>query len=138
MKKWKIWTAFLTVFAAGILVGMAGLGLVLKHHFAPPENPAEFHRHIQQRMLEDFLESVQPDPSAIPAIQAVLNQVFEELNAIRDATRPRLEMILKNGEKRIKTHLTPEQAARFDRMIKERRRGGPGFLRLPPPPPPLP
>ncbi|MDD3312899.1 hypothetical protein [Pseudodesulfovibrio sp.] len=137
MQRWKIWTAFLTVFAAGVIVGVAGLGLVLKHHFAPPRNPAEFHQKMRRHMVDDFMESVRPDAAKAPAIRREIESVFDRLDALREDTRPRIEAILKDGEARIKAQLTREQAERFDRLIKDKRRG-PGLLELPPPPPPGP
>ena len=134
MQRWKVWTAFLTVFAAGVIVGVAGLGLVMKIHMAPPKNPAEFHQRMRQHMVEEFMETVRPDPDRRTEAKAAISAVFDRLDALREDTRPRIEAILKDGEQRIKSLLTPEQAARFDRLIEEKKRPGPFG---PPPPPPL-
>lgn len=134
MQRWKVWTAFLTVFAAGIIVGAAGLGLVLKMHFAPPKDPAEFHHRMREHMIADFMETVRPDTAKIPALTAEIGALFDRLDALRTETQPRIKAILKDGETRIRAYLTPEQAERYERMIRDRRRG-PGLFPPPPPPP---
>ena len=134
MQRWKVWTAFLTVFAAGVIVGVAGLGLTMKMHMAPPKDPAEFHRRMRQHMVEEFMETVRPDPDRKAEAEAVLNSIFDRLDGLREDTRPQIEAILKDGKEQLKSLLTPEQAARFDRMIEEKRRPGPFG---PPPPPPM-
>jgi len=133
MQRWKVWTAFLTVFAAGVIVGVAGFGLVLKFHLIPPGDPAEFHRKMRQHMVEEFMETVRPDPDKAAAIQAEIESVFDRLDALRDEARPRIEAILRESKQRIEGMLTPEQVDRLERLIKEKKR--PGLLGPPPPPP---
>jgi len=137
MLRWKVWAAFLTVFAAGVIVGAAGLGLMLKLHFAPPKDPVAFHQKMRRHMVEEFMEAVRPEAAKVPAIRQEIESVFDQLDALREDIRPRTATILKDSEVRIKALLTPEQAERFDQLIKEKRRG-PGLLELPPPPPPGP
>lgn len=138
MRNWKIWTAFLTVFITGIIVGVVGVGLVLNHHFGNRGDVASFHANMRERMIRDIREDVRPNPDALPAIEAAIDATLQELRAIRREADPRVRAALSNGRDRIRAHLTPEQAERFDRMIEARRNGKFGFLRLPPPPPPRP
>ncbi len=138
MKNWKIWTAFLTVFAAGIIAGAVGVGVIMKYHFMPPRNPAEFRQIMRQRLLDDIMENVHPDPAAIPDIKETLHQILNEVEEIRREMHPRIKGIFENGKERIKAHLTPDQAIKFDKMTEEQKKGRFGFLRLPPPPPPIP
>jgi len=135
MNKWKIWTAFLTVFATGIIVGVLGVGLVMQHHFKPPRDHAAFLKTMRQRFLEDITEKVQPDLSAIPAIKVALDETIDELDSIRNETHPKIKAVLEKGRERIKAHLTPEQTKRLDQMIQDRRSGKFSFFRLPPRPP---
>lgn len=138
MKNWKVWTSFLTVFVAGVLVGVLGVGIALKLHFAPPRDQAQFHNMMRARILGTIKKEVRPDPAAIPAIEAAIDQSMQELETIRKEMHPRIKGAFDKGKERIKAHLTPEQRKRFDAVIKERREGKFDFFRLPPPPPPMP
>ena len=137
MKNWKVWTAFLTVFATGIIVGVVGVGLVIQQHFERPRDMGKFHTTMRARLVKDIVDTVQPDESAIPAIREAVDETLAELEKVRTDTQPRVKAILEKGRKRIIAHLTPEQAVLRDRMAEERKRGKFGFFRLPPPPPPF-
>lgn len=138
MKNWKIWTAFLAVFAAGVLAGVVGLGLTLKHQMGRGESPEAFRQKMRAHMMEDIREEVRPAKEALPEIEKAVDQVLEEVWAIRQEARPKLKEVFERGRKRIEAQLTPEQIKRFDALREERRKGDFGFLRLPPPPPPMP
>ncbi|MGL1861356.1 MAG: hypothetical protein OCC46_02405 [Pseudodesulfovibrio sp.] len=138
MKNWKIWGAFLTVFATGVIVGVIGVGLVIQQHYGPPKDRAEFRENMRKHVVEKFLETVRPDAAAIPNIEAILDQMLSELHAIREEMRPRHKAIMEKSKQQVMQHLTPEQAQRFENMLQNRHRGKFGFLRLPPPPPPMP
>lgn len=138
MKNWKIWTAFLTVFASGIIIGVVGVGLIIQHQFPPGKNPAEFQKAIKHRFMTNFIEEVQPDANDIPAIEAAMDETMNEFDAVRTETGPRFKAILEKGNERIRSHLTEEQVERFDEMIDDFKKRRFNFLRFPPPPPPMP
>ena len=138
MKNWKIWTAFLTVFASGIIVGVVGVGLVIQHHFDQEKDHAEFRETLKHRFMTHFIEEVQPDTKDIPAIKTAMSETMDELEKIRAETGPRFKAILEKGNKKIKSYLTGEQIKRFDEMIDSFKKRRFNFLRLPPPPPPMP
>lgn len=138
MKNWKIWTAFLSVFITGIIVGVVGVGFVLQHHFGKPRDTARFKAMMKERLLSEIREEVRPDASAIPGISKAIEELIEELGAIRKEAHPRVKAAFEKGKEQMKLHLTPEQSKRLDELSAKRRKGKFGFLRLPPPPPPMP
>jgi len=137
MKSWKVWTAFLSVFVAGVIVGAAGLGITLRFHMKPPRDMQEFHARVRSHLLEHLMDEVQPDQAAIPAIAKSLDQTLHELEAIRESVDPKVKATFERGHERIRQHLTPEQRKRFDAMLKNMRSSGFGLFRPPPPPPPF-
>lgn len=137
MNNWKIWVAFLSVFAAGILAGVVGFGFVLKMHFGSPPPPGEFHKMIQSHMLEDIKKEVRPDDAAMPEIKAAIEQVMTEMDALRQENDPKVQAIFDKGRERIEAQLTPEQVERFKKLRDKRRKGKFGFFEFPPPPPPM-
>ena len=137
MRNWKVWAAFSAVFIAGITVGVVSVGLIIQHHFEKPTDRATFQATMQARLVDDIVDTVQPDESAIPAIREAVAETMEELDRIRTETQPRIRAVFEKARERIITHLTPEQISRFDQMHEDRKIGRFGFLRLPPPPPHL-
>ncbi|BDQ33581.1 hypothetical protein [Pseudodesulfovibrio portus] len=137
MKNRKVWTAFLSVFVAGVIVGAAGLGMTLRFHMKPPRDRQEFHAKVRSHLLEELVEEVRPDKAAIPAIAASLDQTLHELEAIRESVDPKVKATFERGHERIRQQLTPEQIKRFDAMLENMRTGKFGLFRPPPPPPPF-
>lgn len=138
MKKWKIWVAFAAMFAAGVVVGVAGLALVLQQQFNHPMDHARFRETVRARLLDDITDTVRPDPAAMPGIEQTLDQTLDALEAHRAENGPKIQAILDKGKQEILLMLTPEQGARFEQMMRDRKGPRFGLLRLPPPPPPLP
>lgn len=136
MKNWKVWTAFLAVFAAGIVVGVVGVGLVIQHHFASGKDHATFRKKAKAHFLARFVEQVEPDEEALPAIKAIIDKSSIRMDAIRRETAPRIREVLSESDEEIRKHLTDEQAKRFDKMIDNIRHRRIGLFKFPPPPPP--
>lgn len=136
MGNWKIWTVLGSVFFAGIVVGVVGFGVVLKHHFDGPKDPAQFRMKIKHHILEEIIDEVEPNPEAIPAITEIIDDVTLQLETFRRENHPRIRAIFENGKERISALLTPEQQERFEKFTEKRRKRKFGLFRLPPPPPP--
>lgn len=137
MRNTKVWTAFIAVFICGIVVGVTGVGLVLKYHFTPPKDPAQFHTRMRARLLDEIKDEVQPDPAAIPYIESALRDLTRELEIIRRETHPRLKEAFRKSKAQIKEHLTVEQTQRFDELVRKQKEGRGRLFRFPPPPPPI-
>ena len=138
MKRWKVWSAFASVFVVGVIVGVVGVGMVLKQHFSMPSDPEAFRETMKARIVEKIVDNVEPDAAALPEVEAIVDDTVREMEAIRNEVFPRARLILEEARRRMSETLTPEQMERFDEMIEERRQGRFGLLQLPPPPPPMP
>ena len=136
MKNWKIWTAFLSVFAAGIFTGVLGTGLYMQNHFAKPKTMKEFHERLRNRFMDRMIKEVRPDEDKIPAIKEIVSRTTREVESVRQKAHPQVKGIFKSSEAQIKKLLTQEQAKRFDKMLEHMKKRRFSLFRLPPPPPP--
>ncbi|MEZ7197773.1 hypothetical protein [Pseudodesulfovibrio karagichevae] len=138
MRNWKIWTAFLAVFLAGALSGVAGTGLFLRLHFAPPEDREAFLAQMTDRLSTTLSRKLDLTDEAAKAVRAEVVATLDRLEEIHAELRPRAQAIINDGIKRVKSHLTETQQAELDELIKRNREKPYSIFRLPPPPPPFP
>ncbi|EGB14742.1 hypothetical protein DND132_1535 [Pseudodesulfovibrio mercurii] len=138
MKKWKIWTAFLAVFLAGALSGVAGTGLFLRLHFAPPKDREAFRAQVTERLTDTLSRELDLTDEAALAVRTEVIATLDRIEGVHAALRPKAEAIIADGIKRVKGHLTETQQAELDELIKRNREKPFGIFRLPPPPPPPP
>lgn len=138
MKHWKIWTAFAAVFLAGAMVGVTGVGLVIKHHFGAKPDQAEFHRILQERITRDIQKELGLTEAETMPIRTEVGDTLDQLRQLHEQGRPKVKTIVTDGLQRLKSHLTPEQRARLDEMIRKHREPRFNLFLPPPPPPPFP
>ena len=138
MRNWKIWTAFMAVFLAGALSGVAGTGLFLRLHFAPPPDRETFRAEMAERVSSTLNRELDLTGEAAKAVRAEVVDTLDRLEAVHAALRPRAQEIITDGIQRVKTHLTATQQAELDELIKRNRERPFSLFRLPPPPPPPP
>jgi len=138
MRNWKIWTAFLAMFLAGALSGVAGTGLYLRLHFAPPEDRETFREQMAERLSSNLSRKLDLTDKAAHAVRAEVVAALDRLEAVHAELRPRAEAVIADGVKRVKSHLTEPQRAELDILIEDNRKQPFSLFRLPPPPPPFP
>jgi hypothetical protein len=136
MRNWKIWTAFMAVFLAGALSGVAGTGLFLRLHFAPPENREAFRAQMAERLSTTLSRELDLTGKAAKAVRAEVIATLDRLEAVHAELRPKAQAIIADGIRRVKSHLTETQRAELDALIKRNREKPFSLFRLPPPPPP--
>ncbi|OIQ49139.1 hypothetical protein BerOc1_01062 [Pseudodesulfovibrio hydrargyri] len=136
MRKWKIWTAFLAVFLAGALSGVAGTGLYIRLHFAPPPDRETFRTELTERVSSTLSRELDLTGEAAKAVRAEVAATLDELEAVHAELRPRARAIVTDGIERVKGHLTQTQQAELDELIRRNRERPFSLFRLPPPPPP--
>ena len=138
MRNWKIWTAFTAVFLAGALSGVAGTGLFLRLHFAPPPDRDTFRAEMAERVSSTLDRELNLTGEAAKAVRAEVVATLDRLEEVHAALRPRARTIITDGIERVKSHLTDTQRAELDELIKRNREKPFSLFRLPPPPPPPP
>ena len=119
----RAYVYFVLTFFLGVLVGGAG-ALFYTWHFGPgPRRPdkARIVRHMTRE-----LKLTDPQVQQVTRIVDESDQKFSEL---RKQTRPQFDAIRDESRARIREILTPEQATKFDEMVRrfeERRKKGDG------------
>jgi hypothetical protein len=131
MRNWKIWTAFLAVFLAGALSGVAGTGLFLRLHFAPPEDREAFRAQVADQLSSTLSHELDLTDKAARAVRTEVVATLDRLEEVHAE-------LITDGIRRVKSHLTETQRAELDELIKRNREKPFSIFRLPPPPPPPP
>ena len=119
MKGWKAVAGVVLVFTLGVLAG--GIGVY------------RYHRHRMDRFLRGepgaipgFLvqrlsRELDLDPPQRERVESIARRTQEEMREARRQLRPRVEEILEKGRGEIRAGLRPDQQARFDEIVAERR-----------------
>jgi hypothetical protein len=119
MKGWKAVAGVVLVFFLGVLAG--GIGVY------------RFHRHRMDRffrgepgavsgfLVHRLARQLDLDESQRVRVEAVVRRTHEEMQALRGQLHPRLEELMEKGRSEIRAGLRPDQQARFDEIVSERR-----------------
>lgn len=119
MKKWKMITGLLLVFALGALSGTLGTGIFLKHHHPFFSDRPEGRKAFIMKRLSRKLDLSEAQKIRIEAIiDRVQSETFRQIREDRRFIHEQLE----RGFAEIRQQLTPEQQRRFDEMRAERER----------------
>jgi hypothetical protein len=145
------------VFAFGILAGVA-LDRHLVHgrmggrdrregpRFVPgmsmpagPRTPPTGADTMRRRGSSEFARALGLTPAQAAAVDSVMTQDFQSVNALRDEMRPRIDAIIASTRQRIDSLLPPAQREKYHTLLAEQqermqrrergggeRRGGPG------------
>jgi hypothetical protein len=107
MKKWKIWLGVLVVFLSGVVIGVLGTGVVLKHamHGIVSGDPQAVERMVMRRLTRqlDLTSEQQPE------VARIVRGVQGELAKLHERTRPDIERIMEEGLANLSAALSPEQ-----------------------------
>lgn len=107
------------VFVIGILCGTFGTHLFYRYRIesiisgrAPSREEAIVHR-IDRRLKLDARQLEQ--------VRSIVHETHKEIRALRQQLRPQTEAVIEKAQARIRTLLTPEQQATYEKMIAERK-----------------
>ena len=119
MKGWKAVAGVVLVFFLGVLAG--GIGVY------------RFHRHRMDRffrgdpgamsglLVHRLTRQLDLDASQRDRVDGIARRTHEEVREVRQRCRPQVEEILEKGRREIRAVLRPDQQARFDQIVAERR-----------------
>ena len=103
---------FALTFLLGILAGGAGV-FFYGWHMGPPSGPAR-----RERILRHMTRELSLNDNQAQQIRSILEETGGKIEALRKQHRPEFDAILTDSHDRIRKVLTPDQATKFDEMVK--------------------
>lgn len=95
---------------------------------------------MRRRGSDEFARALGLTPAQAAAVDSVMTQDFQSVNALREEMRPRIEAIIASTRQRIDSLLTPAQREKYHALLAEQqqrmqrrergngeRRGRPGY-----------
>ncbi len=107
--------ALVAVFAAGVVMGAVGHRTL---HRGGPMPPDEF----RKRLLDGLTQDLGLDERQRVGVDEVLTQTASRFESVREALGPELEAIRAERAERIMVLLNAPQQAKYEEIIKKRRR----------------
>jgi hypothetical protein len=119
MKTFKLSLLVALVFLAGVVAGVVGTRIAIRHWVSTAiQHPENF-----QLLLERNLRwQLRLDARQRVEVHRILTGARVQLRDLRQGYRPQVVAVLTNTETQISAILTPEQQLRFERMQRENRR----------------
>jgi len=118
MKNFKSLLLVALVFLAGVIAGVVGTRIVVRHIVGEmvlhPES-------VQPRIERNLVLRLQLDREQRAQMHVILSNAHTQLESLRHEYRPQMVLVLSNANAQITDILTPEQQVRFQRW-KERNR----------------
>lgn len=121
---------FTLTFLLGVLAGGAGSFFYGWRMMGPPGGPAR-----RERILRHMTRELELNDNQVQQIRVIMEETGSKIQELRKQHRPEFDAIRTESHDRIRKVLTPQQAVKFEEMVKkfeERRKRGDA----PPPPPP--
>mgnify|MGYP000305454193 CR=1 FL=1 len=116
MKRWKIITALVLVFVLGVLIGVVGTGMALKHGLPFGPRGPEGRKAFIMKQLERKLDLTSEQKVRVAAIvDRRHTQAREQFRRHRQA----LQAFMAKSFAEIRTELTPEQQVKLDAFQAE-------------------
>ena len=131
MNRWKITLRYGLVFMLGLVLGIAGSHLALKHRFARAmqDRPAA-QRHMMMRHLTRELQLTKPQQIEI---ERIVNAQLKALSEVRERHQPEVQAIFQQAEDEMKPHLLSNQQQKLDQIMERMQKHGPMHGGRPPP-----
>ena len=131
----RVYIYFALTFLLGALAGAAGAFFYGWHMMGPQGGPAR-----RERILQHMTRNLDLNQNQVQQVRAIMEETGGKIGALRKQHRPEYDALLAESRDRIRKLLTPEQATKFDEMVKKfeerRNRRDNGGAPTPPPPPP--
>jgi hypothetical protein len=113
MKLFKSWLLLALVFAAGIVVGVVGTRVVVRHLVReaivhPEKVQAVVERNLARRLRLDSGQQLK--------LHQILSDTHGEMKDLRRKYQPHFFEVVSNADGQITAILTPEQQAKFEKL----------------------
>ena len=133
----RVYVYFALTFLLGVLAGAAGAFFFGWHMMGPQGRSGR-----REWILRHMTRELDLSSSQVGQVRAIMEETGGKIDALRKQQRPQFDALLAESRDRVRKILTPQQATRFDEMMKKfeehrkRREEGQGPPEPPPPPPP--
>jgi Spy/CpxP family protein refolding chaperone len=111
-----LWLA--VVFLAGSLFGLVAHTLYVQRTTRAAVNPKEIRERYAAKLREKLLLS----PEQHTEVSAILEQTSQQFRELRERIEPEFESLREAQRQRIMAILTPEQQAKYQKLIDEHRK----------------
>jgi len=119
MKSFKPLVLLLLVFVAGIIVGVISTRVVVRQVIrSVVANPDLIWTRIERALAADL--KLNPEQSA--TVHRILSETHDQVRNLRTEYQPRVLPMIEKDRADIAATLTPEQRAKFDKLLKEKER----------------
>jgi len=113
MKNWKSILLLLLVFMAGLVVGVVGTRVAVRHFVQRAmANPDR----VQGFVERDLAWKLRLDESQRVQLHKILSTSRGQLRELRQQIQPQMTLVFSNANSQITAMLTPEQQARYERF----------------------
>jgi uncharacterized protein YneF (UPF0154 family) len=122
MNRWKTILRYGLFLMLGVVLGIAGSHLALKHRFARAmqDRPAA-QRQMVMRHLTRELQLTKPQQIEI---ERIVDTQLQALSALRDRHQPEVQAIFQQAKDEMKPHLLPAQQQKLDQIMEQIQRHG--------------
>ncbi len=127
----RVYIYFAATFLLGVLAGGAGVFLYGWRMMGPQGGPAR-----RERILRHMTKELNLNDSQVQQVRAIMEETGGKIQELRKQHRPEFDAVRNESHDRIRKVLTPDQAAKFDDMVKKFEEHRPRGDAPPPPPPP--
>jgi Spy/CpxP family protein refolding chaperone len=130
MNSRRVYLYFSVTFLLGVLAGGAGTFFYGWRMMGPQGGAAR-----REKIIRHMTRKLDLNEKQVQKIRAIMEETGSKIRDLRKQHRPEFDAVRTESHDRIRKELTPEQAVKFEEMVKkfeERRKRGDA----PPPPPP--
>jgi uncharacterized coiled-coil protein SlyX len=130
MKKWKIFTGIFLIFVIGVLSGVLGTGLFVKHRIVEFRGGAPFmrDRFLMRRLTRELALTEKQQEK----VGTILTGMRTRHKDFFQARRAEMAKIINSELAAVKKELTGEQQKKLDQLMEKFRRHRPRFHDKPP------
>jgi hypothetical protein len=119
MKNYKAIAGVALVFVLGGICGGMATHMVYRSRMEAFMSGGAAAR--EEQLLKRLTRQLDLDSRQLEQIKPVVQETFAGIRTIRQQSRPQVEVLLEDSQRRISTFLNPEQRVKFEKIIAERK-----------------
>lgn len=116
MSKLKPWLLLVLVFFAGVVCGVVGLRVIVHHIMV---GAAQHQEQVWQRLEKRLGSDLALTPEQRTQAHGILMGAHQQIQDLRTELQSRYLGIVDKAQADISASLTPEQRAKFEKLIKQ-------------------